>query len=342
MARRMMVMTEGQLDLDRAKTGVSAIRYCPDEIACVLDSTHAGEDLHGLVGTGRGVPIVATAREGLELGANTLLIGIAGPGGRLPDEWRGVIRECLAAGMDVLNGLHVFLGEIDELAALARSTHATITDLRRPPDDLTTSRNVAKQLDARRVLTVGTDCNSGKMSVSLELRRLARERGHDAGFVATGQTGIVIEGSGIAVDRVIADFCAGAAEQLVLEQQQREILFVEGQGSLNHPSYSGVTLGLLHGCAPTDLILCHVCTRSVNRSVEFGEPLPAFTRLIATYEDIASYILPCTVRGIALNTAGLSDAEARAAVEQATADTGLPATDIYRFGAEPLADALGL
>jgi uncharacterized NAD-dependent epimerase/dehydratase family protein len=354
---RMMVMTEGRLGVFDAKTGVSVIRWCPGEVACVLDSTRAGQDLASIIGCGAGIPIVKSVREGIALGANTLLIGIAPGGGRLPGPWMPVLRESLERGIDILNGLHLFMNDVPELAAIAAGSGAVITDLRRPPEDIPCAKNLAKKEKVRRVLAVGSDCNSGKMTACLALHKSALARGINAGFVATGQTGMVIARSlaggkrgagktwpiewGIAIDRVISDFCAGASEMLVMAQKEKDVLFIEGQGSINHPAYSPVTLAQVHGSAPTDMVLCHHAGRDKTRSVDNPEPLPDLKRLLRTYEDLASYILPCRVRCVAINTVSISEDEARRTVERTEKELGLPASDPVRWGGDRLLDALG-
>jgi uncharacterized NAD-dependent epimerase/dehydratase family protein len=234
--------------------------------------------------------------------------------------------------MELEAGLHTELAADPELAA------AGVRDLRAAPDDL--SVPTGQRPAARIVHTVGSDCAIGKMSVTLELDAAARARGLESAFVATGQTGIAIAGWGIAVDHVIADFIAGAAFRLIQEGAQRApLLFVEGQGSLIHPAYSGVTLGLLHGCLPDALVLCH---RAGATEIDDypGVPIPGLAELVATYEAAAGWVRPARVAAIALNTRGLDDDAARAAIEAAAHESGLPAADPVRFGAGPLLDAL--
>jgi uncharacterized NAD-dependent epimerase/dehydratase family protein len=334
----MVILTEGRLNIWTAKTAVCVMRYLPEQVCCVLDSKAAGQDPEKLTGAGRGIPIVATLKEALCFRPNTLLIGIAPVGGRLPEAWRRTVLQALAAGLDLISGLHFFLGDDPVLARAARRHRRRIWDVRRVPDDLDCSRNVAKDTRCRRILTVGSDANLGKMTVALELALEARRRGHDAEFVATGQTGIVIAGSGICVDRPIADFINGAAERLVMERRRREMLFIEGQGSIGHPAYSGVALGLLHGCAPDAMVLCHCPTRKMTRSVETPiAPLPLLVRL---HEELAGLVCRSKVVGVALNTWGMEDAAAVEAAKDAERQTGLPATDVFRFGCGKLMDAL--
>jgi uncharacterized NAD-dependent epimerase/dehydratase family protein len=336
--RRLLILTGGRLGVFESKTAVSVIRYHPDQVVAVLDETHAGGDLHGLVGVGGGIPIVAAVADALPLRPNQLLVGVAPVGGSLEPAWRRHILDALRAGLDLAAGLHLALGRDPEFADAADASGARIYDLREPPQALPIGSGRAAVAPARRILTVGSDCNVGKMVASLELTRALQTRGRDAAFVATGQTGIMIEGSGIAVDRVVCDFLAGAAELLVLERQDREILVIEGQGALTNPAYSGVTLGLIHGTCPEAMILCHHAART--RDLHFGTPIRPLEELAGIYEHAAALLHPARVIGVALNTVGLDDDEARAAVEEAARRTGLPATDVVRFGPDRLADAV--
>ena len=206
-------------------------------------------------------------------------MGVATQGGRFPPAWRDILRACIANGLSIENGLHEMLADDPELRALADAAGVELRDLRRPPGGLDCATGANLEVDSRIVLTVGSDCAIGKMTVSLELDRAARERGLASLFVPTGQTGIAIAGWGIAVDAVVADFISGAAEQLVIEGHRRggELLWVEGQGSLVHPAYSGVTLGLYHGSVPHVLVLCH---RAGSTEIEGspGHPIPPLRR----------------------------------------------------------------
>lgn len=344
MNRRYLVLADGFFGPESSKTANSAIRYLPERVAAVLDTRHAGQTVEDVLGFGGAIPVVGTLAEGLRADPTALLIGIAPQGGRLPDAWRSLLREALAAGLDVVSGLHTYLADDAELAAAAREHGRGIWDLRRPPTELPVSTGRARHTDALRVLTVGTDCNIGKMTAALQIRSALRERGVATGFVATGQTGILIEGWGTAVDAVPADFIGGAAEELVLRAAEgNEVVLVEGQGSLVHPGYSGVTLGLLHGSMPDAMILCHQPSR---RTVYGGNgayawmPLPSVPEMIRIYEGAIAPLRPSRVIGVALNTYDLAEAAAREAVRRTEAETGLPATDPVRWGAEPLVEAI--
>jgi len=310
------------------------MRYAPEKVVALLDSERAGE-------TEQGFPVVGSVAEGLALGPTTALVGVATAGGRFPPKFREQIKECIAAGLDVENGLHEFLTNDTEFVELARKHDIELRDLRKPPPDLNVPTGANLEVPATIVLTVGTDCAIGKMTVSIELDREARRRGVKSEFVPTGQTGIAIAGWGISVDAVVADFLAGAAERLVVEGHERggELLLVEGQGSLLHPQYSGVTLGLYHGSAPHLLVLCHQAgDRFVNEDERF--PIPPLADVVALHEQLSLLARPSKVACIALNTRKLDEQEARRAIEEAAEETGLPAGDPVRFGAGPLVDAL--
>ena len=255
---RFLIIAEGNLGPETSKTANSAIRYIPDRVAAVLDSTARGRTAGDVLGFGGDIPVVTTFEDGLRHAPDAIMIGIAPAGGQLPEAWRRWILAALDRGMYVWSGLHTFLGNDPEFAARARERGATILDARRPPEKLRVSDGRARDVDAFTVLSVGSDCNVGKMTAQLQLVRDLNARGLRTRFAATGQTGMLIEGWGIAVDAVIADFIGGAAEQLVLEAARgADVVLVEGQGSLIHPAYSGVTLGLMHGSCPRAMILCH-------------------------------------------------------------------------------------
>ena len=233
---RTLILAEGfSADRHYGKTMHGVLRYRGSDVVAVLDSARAGESENG-------VPIVGDVEAALAFGPAVALVGVATQGGRFPAAWRDLLRDCIGAGLSIENGLHEMLADDPELRPLADRAGVELRDLRRPPAGLDCATGANLEVDARIVLTVGSDCAIGKMTVSLELDRVARERGVASVFVPTGQTGIAIAGWGIAVDAVVSDFLSGAAEQLVLEGRRRggELLLVEGQGSLIHPAYSGV------------------------------------------------------------------------------------------------------
>jgi uncharacterized NAD-dependent epimerase/dehydratase family protein len=330
--KRYLILAEGRSnDPHYGKTARGVLRYGAHPTVAILDSERAG-------GAHDGVPIVGSVEEALPYGPTTALVGVATQGGHFPPAWRELLRSCLANGLDLENGLHELVTDDAELVELARSHGATLADLRRPPDDLDVPTGENLRLAAKTVLTVGSDCAIGKMTVALELDRAARKRGLRSVFVPTGQTGIAIAGWGISVDAVVADYVAGAAEWLVVEGAGRgDLLWVEGQGSLVHPAYSGVTLGLVHGSAPHAFVLCHLAGATEIEGFP-GHRLPSLRELVELHERIALPARPARVAAIALNTRLLDEDEARAAVAAAAAETGLPADDPVRFGSEPLLD----
>ena len=337
MSMRYLLLAEGfSGDPHYGKTMRGLLRYRREDVVAILDSTRAGE-------TEEGVPVVESVVDAIPLGPTTALVGVATQGGRFPPEWIAILRACVEHGLDVENGLHVFLADDPVLRGLAAERGVELRDLRRPPAGLSTATGENLAVDATIVLTVGSDCAIGKMTVSLELDLEARRRGLRSVFVPTGQTGMAIAGWGTAVDAVVADFLAGAAERLVVEGRARggELLWVEGQGSLLHPVYSGVALGLYHGSVPHLLVLCHEVGRTQIEGAGGGpHPIPPLRELVELHERLALPARPARVAAVALNTSVLGEEEARAAIAAAEDETGLPADDPVRFGAAKLVDAV--
>ena len=333
---RLLLLAEGfSGDPHYGKTARGVLAYGERQVVAVLDSTRAGE-------MQAGVPVVGTMNDTLSFGPTTAVVGVATQGGRFPPAWRELLKSCITEGLHVENGLHEFLTEDPELVELAARHRVELRDLRRPPDDLDVPTGANLTVPARIVLTVGSDCAIGKMTVSLELERAARARGIKARFVPTGQTGIAIAGWGISVDAVVSDFLAGAAERLVVEGYERggELLLVEGQGAVTHPAYSGVTLGLIHGSAPHLFVLCHMAGETEVEGYP-GHPLLSLPELVDLHERISLPARKARVAAVALNTRLLDDDDAaRAAIAAAEAETGLVADDPVRFGADRLLDAV--
>src|SRR5450759_3501565 len=260
--RRLVILAEGNFGFHHGKTAMGVIQFGQERVVAVIDSTQAGRNVREWLGdSGRfDIPIVASLNDALGFlpRANALLIGIAPTGGKLPDDWRQVILAAIRSGLDILSGLHTFLGDDPEFVEVARSSGARLVDYRRPPDRTDTAVGRRHLPGKRVILTVGTDCAIGKMAGALELRRAAQAAGRSAVFVPTGQTGMMIDGWGVAVDRIIADFLQGTTEWLVEEGEARgDWVIIEGQGSLDHPAYSSVTLGLIHGATPHAMVLVH-------------------------------------------------------------------------------------
>ena len=342
--RRLALLAEDHFAPNEAKTAIGVLRYRPEEVAAVIDASRAGRTAAECVGVGGDVPVVNGIDAAAALGADSLLIGIAPQGGRLPESWRVLVAGALDRGWDVLSGLHAFLADDPDFAARAAGSGATIHDVRRPPAAKPVAAARAARLDAHVVLTVGSDCNVGKMTAALEIRKALEARGARTAFVATGQTGIFVADRGAAVDAIPADFVAGAVEEMVVDAARgADVVLVEGQGALHHPGYSGVTLALLHGACPETMVLCHQSDRAVMRVGEAHDPprpMVPLPELVRAYESAAAWIRPARVAAVALHTQALDEAGAKAACARAAAETGLPATDPVRFDAGPIAEAI--
>ncbi|MFB6143173.1 MAG: DUF1611 domain-containing protein [Halorientalis sp.] len=325
---------------ERAKTAVGVLRYGDHDVVAVLDRDRAGQRVADVLPDVQDAPIVAGVAD-VDRPFDALLVGIAPIGGGFEESWRPDVRAALERGCDVVSGLHYFLADDAEFRALAEEHGCELRDVRRPPDDLTVAEGRAADVDADVVLTVGTDCSTGKMTASVELVEAARERGFDAAFVPTGQTGILIEDWGIPVDRTAADFTAGAVERMVRERgDDHDLLVVEGQGSIVHPAYSAVTCGILHGAMPEALVLCHEVGREAVHGYE-SFPIPPVSEVASLYECLARPVRTSSVVAGCLNTSSLEGTEAARDALTAYGDAiDAPATDPVRFDAGEILDAV--
>ncbi len=335
---RVVVLAHGKFP-EEAKTAVGVLKYADSDVVAVLDRDRAGTVASDHRPDLPEVPIVAGMDGAPE--ADALIVGVAPIGGGFDESWRPDVRTAIERGCDVVAGLHYFLSEDEEFAALADAHGVALRDVRKPDPDIGVAAGRSAEVDADVVLTVGTDCSVGKMTVSCELVAAARERGVDAGFVPTGQTGIMIAGWGNPIDRVISDFTAGAVEEMILEVgTDHDVLFVEGQGSIVHPAYSAVTCGILHGAMPDALVLCHTAGREAVHGYE-SFALPPTSEYVDLYERLAAPVHDTEVVAGALNTSGIdADGEARAAVDAFADDVDAPATDVVRFGADAILDPI--
>lgn len=324
---------------ERAKTAVGVLRYSDYDVSAVIDRKRAGGQVADYL---PGVPDAPIVEEMAAVeDAEALLIGIAPIGGGFDESWREDVENALSRGCDVISGLHYFLSEDPEFASLAEENDCELWDVRKPDEGLTVSQGIANEVDAEVILTVGTDCSVGKMTVSLELAQAAQKRGLDAAFIPTGQTGIMIEGWGNPIDRVVSDFTAGAVEEMIVEKgDEHDYLFVEGQGTIIHPAYSAVTCGILHGAMPDSLVLCHVAGREeIHGYEEFS--IPPVETYVDLYEDLATPVHECEVAAGALNTMDIvEEAPARDAVSEYASDLGVPATDPVRFDPDEILEGV--
>lgn len=336
-AKRIAILLHEGIKGSHGKTGLAFLRYSQAQVVVVIDAQSAGESLVELTGIAKEVPIVANIAQALTYTPDVLLIGIAPSGGQLPPSWQVEIKDAIAAGLSLVNGLHTpFAPQFPHL-----QPQQWIWDIRKEPLGLSIGAAKARHLACQRILTVGTDMAVGKMSTSLELQCTAQRQGIKAQFMATGQGGLMIAGQGIPLDAIRVDFAAGAVEQTVIKLgQECDLLIVEGQGSLLHPG-STATLPLLRGSQPTGLILVHRAGQTHIR--DFPDiPIPSLPEVIELYESVASAagtFGKIKVKAIALNTFHLDLETAKQEIQATETLTGLPCTDVVRFGAELLLNA---
>jgi uncharacterized NAD-dependent epimerase/dehydratase family protein len=283
-----------------------------------------------------GIPDL-TLEEAVAKGCRTMVIGVANAGGVLPAHWVAQVVAALDAGLDVASGLHVRLGSLPEIAEAAERNGRQLHDVRHSSETFETGKGTPRP--GRRLLSVGTDCSAGKKYTVLALERGMRERGLDADFRATGQTGVFISGRGVSIDAVVADFISGAVEWIAPAAAPDHWDLIEGQGSLFHPSFAGVSLGLLHGAQADAFVVCHEPTRTTMRGV--NHPLPSIQAVIDLTVQLGSLTNP-GIRpvGIALNTQALDEDAARALLGELSETHGLPATDPVRFGVDGIVDRI--
>ncbi|MEL8056037.1 MAG: DUF1611 domain-containing protein [Pseudomonadota bacterium] len=317
-------------DANRAKTGLGIQYWAPERCVAQLRLPGCAADT--------GLPDM-TPEKAVKAGAKALVIGVAPQGGAIPENWHPALLSALEAGLDLISGMHERLSDIPAIAAAAKKHHRNLHDVRHASQPIP-SANALKRT-GKRCLMVGLDSALGKKWAALSLAKELQNRGVNATFRATGQTGIIITGQGIAVDAVVADFVAGAAELISPDNDPDHWDIIEGQGSIYHGAYSGVTLGLIHGSQPDAMVLCGHATRD---HLELLPHIPhrSYEDAIKTHEHLARVTNPnAKVIGVSVNTSGLEkDAEAQAHCREIETRTGLPATDPIRFGAAPLADAL--
>lgn len=334
--RRLIILTEGHTEPVTGKTATCVVRYRPEQVVALLDSTQAGKTAQELLNVGGDIPIVGSLDDAPQ--ANALMLGIAPSGGKIPEPWRSIILAAIRRGMDVISGLHEFLCSDAEFASAAAEKGVQLIDVRKNNE-----RDVANRIDIRedclRVHTVGQDCSVGKMLVSLELSNAMKARGIQSKFIATGQTGILVEGDGCPIDCVVADFLSGAVEKMILAHQHNDVLFIEGQGSISHPRYSAVTLGLLHGCLPQAMILCYEVGRKHVYGME-GFPLKPLDQLLRVYETMANLAVPSRVIGVAMNSRKVSAEETEKERERVRQELGLPVCDVIRHGPDELLEPI--
>ena len=335
---KVIIYAQDAFSGESVKTAIGFIRYGLCETVAVVDRKLTGKKACDVVPGLNPVPVFNSIEQAKKYrnDADVLLIGIAPAGGNFPSEWIPDIKKAIELKLNIVNGLHDFLSDIDEVQVLANSKNVFIWDVRKSNKKYPVAN--AKLLDypIEVILTVGTDAAIGKMTVALELTRSANEKNLKAKFIATGQTGMMISGEGVSVDAIISDFAAGAIEEEIIKasKQNCKIAFVEGQGSILHPAWSGVTLSLLHGSLPHKLILCHKANRECLRNTKVQ--IESLSQFIKIYEEICLPLRKAKVVGIALNTHGLDENITNDLIKQAEIETGLPACDPVKHTAEKL------
>jgi len=338
--KRIVHLAEGKFSLRYSKMTTGVIRYGIHHSVAVIDSTHAGKTSQDVIHAGGDIPVVSSLAEAMKLKPEVMLIGITPPGGQIPDSMRPVILEAIRNGLDVWAGLHDFMDEDPEIAAAAAKHNVKLWDIRKPGKKLPVGGGLCRYAKSYISLMVGTDCALGKMTVALEIDRAAKKQGAHTEFVATGQCGIAIAGWGSPIDAIPGDFMAGCVERDCMAVDGADMILVEGQGALMHPGFSSVTLALLHGSCPDSVILCHQVSRKEISNIK-EVPIPSLMTVLEGYLKLAEPIKRTHLVGVALNTTGLNDHEAKAAIAAAERECGVPCTDVVRYGAEPLYEALG-
>ena len=333
---RVVILSHGKFTGMGGKTARGVYFYSSHDIVGIIDRSLAGHYADEFFPGRRHVPIFSNI-QGVKEDYDALIIGVAPIGGKLPHAWREEIKFALRNGKTVISGLHDFLSEDEELRKIAEKNNGKIWDVRKPPNNLRVANGSGR--DANTVLVAGTDCSVGKMITAVELTKEARKRGINAGFVATGQTGIMVGAdAGYVIDRIPGDFMAGAVEELVMKvAEKREIIFVEGQGALTHPAYSGVTMAILHGSYAKKIIIAHDPKREEHHDYP-GFKIPGLEWQIKTYERLAENVSGGKVVGIAIDGEKMKNEEYEKYKDWAESEFSLPAVDVLREGAGSLFD----
>ncbi len=339
--KKLAIYMQDSLNTDYGKMGFGVMRYTDHPVACVIDDNFTGQTVRSAVGQPFEIPVVATIAEAEALGAEILVLGTAPSGGKFPDAWVAPVEEALTAGMSLINGLHDRLA--DRFASHIQSDHPSqkIWDVRQPTFSPTIAMARAATLSNKRVLMVGTDMAAGKMTTGLEVYKWVKQQGISTDFIATGQIGITVTGRGVPLDAVIVDQAAGAIETLVMESSEHDIVFIEGQGSLLHPG-STATLPLMRGSCATHLILCHRAFATTLRNPSHIQvpSLKDFIKLNEELTGVCGSLTQAACVGVSLNTYGMTEEAAKHKIDEVEQLTGLPATDVIRYGPDKLAQAI--
>ena len=334
--QKVAIYMEGYLHSDYGKMGLGVVRYLQNPIVGIIDTHHAGSNINQQHPIDRDIPIYEKLNQVIDKGAEILLLGIAPSGGKVPNNWLPLIELALVKGLSIINGLHDSL--FQRFSHKILNPNQWIWDVRIPQFIPEIASGQAAKLTNKRLLMIGTDMACGKMTAGLEIYRWAQQNRVDTGFVATGQIGIILMGSGIPLDALKVDHACGAVEQMVMNHQDRSLIVIEGQGSLLHPA-STATLPLMRGACPTHMVLCHRADKTTLRHPESIKipPLKEFITLNESLASVAGTFGKPKVMGVALNTVKLKEKEAQNQIQYLENELDIPVTDVVRFGAEKLA-----
>tara|TARA_B100000029_G_scaffold516383_1_gene629317 strand:- start:7354 stop:8388 length:1035 start_codon:yes stop_codon:yes gene_type:complete len=336
--KKYAVLVEGRFNFLYAKTANAILRFKSETVVCCIDSENNGKTTEEVIKLGGKTPIVSSLEAAKKFKPNTLLIGIATQGGFLPGNMRRTVREAILSGLDVISGLHEFLSDDSEFSSLAKTNGVNIIDLRKPPSPLPFSKGTWKMRKTPTLLTVGDDCDTGKMTAAWELKSELESRGKNVVFIGTGQTGILLGGNGVAVDAIVSDFEAGSIEAEIDRatlNDDLDLIIVEGQGSISHMAYSGVTMGLLHGVMPDMLLMCHEPAREIDT---FNHPMIDLGEIMDIYIQLIRIFKPCEIVGLSLITHTEDENKAKETIEWYQCKYGIPSADFVRFGGESVID----
>lgn len=323
------ILVEGRFNHYWAKTGAAMLRYKPHEVVCCVDSVNAGRTTADVLNIGGNIPIVKDVKTALVYHPDTLLIGVVTEGGYLPADMRSGVKTAIRNGLNIVCGLHHFLADDKEFSSLAKKHDTELIDLRKPSSPLPFTKGSWRSRKTPVLLTVGTDCDSGKMTAAWELVSELQKNNIRAKFIGTGQTGKLLSGNGVAIDAVVSDFVAGVVEDEIDKVDHNlDLIVVEGQGSLTHMAYSGVTLGLVHGAMPDFLLMCHEPARKADL---YEHPIYPLVKTMNLYSTMVEVFKPCSFVGVSLITASESEHQAKKTIKKIRSETGLPAEDMIRF-----------
>mgnify|MGYP000037054491 CR=1 FL=1 len=336
--KRFVVLCHEAFNYIKNKTGNMLIRYRPDEVVAVIDREKVGSNCEKEIGVGGDTPVLASFNDSLYLEPDTLVIGNATQGGFISEEYRKEIVSAIHAGCDVISGMHQFLNDDEGLKSLAKEKKVKLIDLRMPPEPPHFPTGSWHDRKVPVLLIVGTDCDTGKMTTAWELSKRLRERGRRVEFIGTGQTGILLSGSGVPIDAVKADFMAGEIEHLIDNvPSDTELIIVEGQGALTNQFYAGVTLGLMHGAMPDYMLMTHDPTRDLDVT-DF--PMTTMRHVMDLHLDLMKAFRRSKFIGINLLTFAYDEDKAIKVIEDSQREFNIETTDLVRFGNKGLIDAI--